>query len=93
MRRSSGEPWDMDVSLDGATFAIAVWSEPGFIGTLDRKHLRFTVGDDPSGCYTFVERIGSLYMSYRGTATGTVTDRAILTTFNGRVELSEGGWG
>ena len=90
------EPWDMDVSLDGATFAIlGMGGEAGFIGTLDGNTVRFPVGDDPSGYYTFIELVGDLYMSYRGTATGTVTDRAILTTFNGRVELSAaavGGW-
>lgn len=84
-----GEPWDLDVSLSGATFAIfGMSADAGFIGTLDGNTVRFPVGDDPSGYYTFVERIGDLYMSYRGTATGTVTDRAILTTFNGRVVLS-----
>ena len=81
------EPWDMDVLLDGATFAVRD-GDPGFIGTLDRNTVRFLVGDDPSGYYTFIERVGSMYMSYEGTATGTVTDRAILTTFNGRVVLS-----
>jgi hypothetical protein len=82
-------PWDMDVSLDGAAFAIiGMGGEAGFIGTLDGNTVRFAVGEDPSGSYTFIERVGDLYMSYRGTATGTVTDRAILTTFNGRVELS-----
>jgi hypothetical protein len=90
----SGASWALDVTLNGADLVFGWGGEAGFSGTMDGNIVRFVINDDLLGdYYTFIERIGGLYMHYSGTATGTVSNGSILTTFNGRVVLSTTGVG
>jgi hypothetical protein len=87
------EPSDLDVTLDGASFAFAFGGDAGFTGNVDGNSVRFAITNDLNGYYAFIERVGSQYMHYSGTATGTVGNGSIITTFNGRVALSTTGVG
>jgi hypothetical protein len=84
----SGESWNLDVTLDHAAFVVGWGGDAGFSGTMNGNTVRFVIGDDLfSDYYSFIERIGNMEMHYWGTATGTVSNGAILTTFDGSVVL------
>jgi hypothetical protein len=76
------EPWDLDVTLDGATFTT-VWAEPGFIGRIDGATVRFTITDDTDGVYAFIEQVGASTLHVIGTAAGTFSDQGIVAKFDG----------
>jgi hypothetical protein len=83
--RAAGQ---LEVSLNGADFITGFGGDPGFTATVDRDTVRFAISDPTGNEYlTFVERIGDVNMVYTGTATGTIGDRKIVTTFDGRVLL------
>jgi hypothetical protein len=85
------EPWDLDVTLDGAAFVVGCGGDAGFIGTVDDNTERFEIGDGMAGgYYSLVERVGNMTMHYEGAATGTVSDKKIVTAFDGRVVLRTG---
>jgi hypothetical protein len=82
---------DLDVTLDGANLVFGWGGDAGFTGTVDGNTVRFAITDDlMNGYYAFIERIGNMDMHYQGTATGTLSDRAIVTRFNGTVLLRSG---
>jgi hypothetical protein len=59
---------------------------------VDGNTVRFPITDDllSGSYYTLIERIGNMEMHYQGTASGTISDRAIVTKFNGSVVLRTG---
>jgi hypothetical protein len=86
--RHVGFPEDLVVMLNGAVFE---WDEAGFTGATDGTAVRFQITDEYEARLVVVEHLGAVYMGYRGTATGVVSDKTIVATFNGRVRLSAGG--
>jgi hypothetical protein len=86
--RIVGFPEDLVVMLNGAEFQ---WDEAGFTGTRDGTAVRFQITDDSEARLAVVEHIGALNMGYRGTATGVISDKTIVATFDGRVRLRAGG--
>ena len=85
--RNWHEPWDLDVTLGGASFPT-VWAEPGFIGRMDGATVRFTITDDvEQSSYAFIEQVGSATLHFAGTAAATFGDQGIFAMFDGSVVL------
>jgi hypothetical protein len=85
--RNVGYSEDLVVMLNGANFE---WDEAGFTGARDGAAVRFQITDEYEARLVVVELLGGMRMSYRGTATGVVSDKTIIATFDGRVRLSGG---
>jgi hypothetical protein len=84
--RLINRPEDLVVTLSGAD--MVAWGETGFTGELQGTTVRFDISDDIWGDYLFIERIGStMELWYSGTAIGTMSDKAIITTFSGQLVL------
>jgi hypothetical protein len=85
--RVVGFPEDLVVMLNGADFE---WDEAGFFGARDGTVVRFQITDEYEARLVVIEHLGTMHMAYRGIATGVVSDRTIVATFDGRVRLSGG---
>jgi hypothetical protein len=82
--RNVGFPEDLVVMLNGASFE---WDEAGFTGARDGAAVRFQITDEYEAPLVVIENLGTMYIAYRGTATGVVSDKSIIATFDGRVRL------
>jgi hypothetical protein len=83
--RLINRPEDLVVTLSGADF-VGWANDDGFTGRLQGKTVRFDITDSFDADYAVIERIGkTMDLYYSGTATGTVSDRAIVTTFSGKL--------
>jgi len=85
--RNVGFLEDLVVMLNGANFE---WDEAGFTGARDGAAVRFEITDAYEARLDVIEIIGTIRLGYRGTATGVVSDRAIVATFDGSVRLTGG---
>jgi hypothetical protein len=84
--RDIGRPEDLVVWLDSAIM-VGWGNETGFTGSVNGNAAAFPIKDDVLGDFAMIERVGDKDMAYQGTATGTVSEKKIATTFNGRVLL------
>jgi hypothetical protein len=85
--RNVGYVEDLVVMLNGANFE---WDEAGFTGARDGTAVRFQITDEYEARLAVIELLGGMRMGYRGTATGVVSDKTIIATFDGRVRVSGG---
>jgi hypothetical protein len=79
---------NLDVWLSGAPLVTSGWfDEAGFVGRFDGRTVRFHISSR-SEEFSFAESLpGGMTMSYDGEATGTPSERGIVTAFNGTVTL------
>jgi hypothetical protein len=82
---------DLIVMLPSVDY-VGWGTEAGFIGAREGNTVRFVITNDESqSAYVLVEKIeGGRSLSYAGTASGAVADKAIVTTFSGTVTLGGG---
>jgi hypothetical protein len=84
--RLINQPENLIVTLSGSDF-MGWGSDPGFTGSLQGTTVRFDITDDIDARYNLIEHFGNNFLFFSGTATGTVSDKTIATTFSGKVVL------